>query len=364
MLTNYHDIINQIDQIDPIQYGKTRNYLNGAVTRLSPYISRGVISTKQVAESVLSKGYSPREIESFLKELAWRDYFQLVWQELKSNINNDVKQTQPKFSNYQVPQSIVSVETGIEAIDKGILSLYENGYMHNHLRMYVASISCNIAQCHWLKPAKWMYYHLLDADWASNALSWQWVAASFSQKKYYANQENINKYCNTNQRHTFLDQTYEELPNLAIPEVLKVTNVPELTTILPKSDELHIKSSLPIYIYNFYNLDPKWDENLEANRILLLEPEHFMEYPVSEKTIQFVLELSKNIKDCQVYVGSFDSLQQLYTNQTFHYKEHPLNINYKGIQHERDWLFENIKGYFPSFFSFWKQAEKQFKKRA
>ena len=363
MHTHYHDIVQLIDQIDPIQYGKTRNYLNGAVTRLSPYISRGVISTKQVAEIVLDKGYSPREIESFLKELAWRDYFQLVWQELKSNINKDVKQTQPNVSNYQVPKSIVDAETGIEAIDKGILSLYESGYMHNHLRMYVASISCNIAQSHWLQPAKWMYYHLLDADWASNALSWQWVAASFSQKKYFANQENINKYCNTNQNHTFLDLAYEVLPNMAIPEVLKATKVLDLTSTLPSCDELNIQNELPVYIYNFYNLDPKWDEHVEANRILLLEPEHFKEYPVGDKTIQFVLDLSKNIKNCQVYVGSFESLHKQYASHNFHFKEHPLNSHYKGTQHERDWLFENIKGYFPSFFSFWKQAEKQLKKR-
>lgn len=363
MHTHYHDIVQLIDQIDPIQYGKTRNYLNGAVTRLSPYISRGVISTKQVAEIVLDKGYSPREIDSFLKELAWRDYFQLVWQELKSNLNKDVKQTQPNVSNNQVPHSIVGAETGIEAIDKGILSLYESGYMHNHLRMYVASISCNIAQCHWLQPAKWMYYHLLDADWASNALSWQWVAASFSQKKYFANQENINKYCNTNQRHTFMDQAYEVLPNMAIPEVLKVTKVFDLTTTFPNCDELNIQNTLPVYIYNFYNLDPKWDEHVEANRILLLEPEHFKDYPVSDKTIQFVLDLSKNIKNCQVYVGSFESLNQQYASHNFHFKEHPLNSHYKGTQHERDWLFENIKGYFPSFFSFWKQSEKQLKKR-
>ena len=50
-----------------------------------------------------------------------------------------------------------------------------------------------------------MYYHLLDGDWASNALSWQWVAGSNANKKYYANQDNINKYFNSSQKQTFLD---------------------------------------------------------------------------------------------------------------------------------------------------------------
>ena len=83
--------------------------------------------------------------------------------------------------------------------------------MHNHLRMYTAAICCNIGQYHWLQPAKWMYYHLLDGDWGSNALSWQWVAGTNSHKKYIANQENINKYCFTKDENTFLDKSYAEL---------------------------------------------------------------------------------------------------------------------------------------------------------
>ena len=65
--TDYQEILQLIEAIDPIKYGKTRNYMNGAVSRLSPYISRGVISTKQVAAYVLSKGYKPQEIDAFLK---------------------------------------------------------------------------------------------------------------------------------------------------------------------------------------------------------------------------------------------------------------------------------------------------------
>lgn len=63
--TDISEILDNIDKIDPVKYGKTRNYLDGAVTKLSPYISRGVISTKQVAASVLAKGYMPYEIENF-----------------------------------------------------------------------------------------------------------------------------------------------------------------------------------------------------------------------------------------------------------------------------------------------------------
>ena len=184
-VTGYGDILKLIDRVDPLQYGKTRNYIDGAVTKLSPYISRGVISTKQIAQIVLSKQYQPEKIESFLKELAWRDYFQQVWVSRGNEISDDLKQPQQNVINRSIPGNIVRHNSGIDAIDKAIVDLYSFGYMHNHLRMYVASLCCNVAGSHWKNPAQWMYYYLLDADWASNALSWQWVAGSFSCKKIF-----------------------------------------------------------------------------------------------------------------------------------------------------------------------------------
>jgi deoxyribodipyrimidine photo-lyase len=76
--TDHASILKKIDQIDPLKYAKTRNFIDGHVTYLSPYISRGVISTKQVLEHVLSKGYKVYQMDSFVKELCWRDYFQRV----------------------------------------------------------------------------------------------------------------------------------------------------------------------------------------------------------------------------------------------------------------------------------------------
>ncbi|HAR19888.1 MAG TPA: deoxyribodipyrimidine photolyase [Cytophagales bacterium] len=356
--TQYHEILKRIDEIDPIDYGKTRNYIGGAVSRLSPYISRGVISTKQVAKHVLKKGYQFEEIESFLRELAWRDYFQQVWLAKGDALHTDLKQTQANAIHNKIPSSILLGQTGITAIDKGIAQLYETGYMHNHMRMYVASIACNIAKSHWLVPAKWMYYYLLDADWASNALSWQWVAGSFSSKKYYANQENINKYCDTGDQNTFLDTSYENLVELHIPKELSQTANPELKTTLPKSPKLSINKELPTYIYTFYNLDPEWDKEIAANRIVLLEPSFFEKYPVSEKTIEFVLNLSRNIPEIQVAIGEFEAVFCDIAENKLHFKEHPCFTHFKGQQHPRDWMFEKVQGYFPSFFQYWKKAER------
>lgn len=355
---NFNEINLAIDSIDPIRYGKTRNYLDGAVSRLSPYISRGVISTKYVAKKILAKGYHPNSIEIFLKELAWRDYYQQVWRALGDGINKDIKKEQENIKHHQTPSAIIEGNTGIQALDEGIQTLYETGYVHNHLRMYLAATCCNIAQSHWLNPAQWMYYHLLDADWASNALSWQWVAGSFSSKKYYANQENINHFCKTTQQGTFLDHSYEALPELGIPLVLHKTHHFAATTQLPKTSTPRILQDLPTYVYNFYNLDPLWAAQEKANRIILIEPSIFEAYPISEKSMNFFLALGQQIKNAQVFVGDFAALKDLCGASTIHFKEHPLNQHYQGIEHARDWLFPNINGYFPSFFSYWKKCER------
>lgn len=359
--TDLQQILSKIDTINPIDYGKSRNYINGAVTKLSPYISRGVISTKQVMKSVLDKGYKPYQIDAFLKELAWRDYFQQVWIAIGDDIDNDIKQPQPKVFNHKISTAIATSNTGIVAIDNGINELQQTGYMHNHLRMYTASIACNIASSHWLMPAQWMYYYLLDADWASNACSWQWVASSFSSKKYFANQENVNRYCNTNQTNTFLDIAYEAFENLPIPKELQQLTSLDLKTNLPLKTAIDIDRNIPILIYNFYNLDSSWKKDELANRILLFEPSFFLKYPVSDKTINFVLALAKNIQNIQVYIGECNELVKEYDVSNIYYKEHPTNQHYIGIEEARDWMFNDVKGYYPSFFAYWKKCEKYLK---
>jgi len=358
--TDFDSIQKSIESIEPNQYAKTRNYINGAVTYLSPYISRGVISTKQVLKSVMERGFELSDIEKFVKELAWRDYFQRVWQE--KNINLDLKSTQEKVAHFEMPKQILEAKTGILGIDNAIKNLYETGYMHNHCRMYTASLACNIAQSHWKTPAQWLYYHLLDGDWASNACSWQWVAGSNSGKKYYANQENISKFTQTPIQNSFLHQDYSVLEGTGIPEILKETIIFEGQTVLPEAGQLIFDVVLPTFIYNYYNLDPGWHVEEKGNRILLLEPAIFQQYPVSQKCVDFMLDLSKNIPDIQVFVGSFESFQSQYKAEKLYYKEHPLNVHYKGIEESRDWISEEVSGYFPSFFSYWKVLEKKLKK--
>lgn len=354
--TDYKTILNKVDQIDPVEYGQTRNYIDGAVTHLSPYISRGVISTQQVLQRVLDKGYKRGEIESFVKELCWRDYFQRVGQE--KNVNLDIKQAQHPVSNHEIPTAILTGDTGISGVDDAIKQLYETGYMHNHCRMYTASLACNVAQSHWLNPARWMYYHLLDGDFASNHCSWQWVAGANSNKKYIANQENINRFSHTKQKNTFLDRSYEYIAEMEIPDSLKATQLLHLKTELPVSAKFSIDRSAPTFVYNYYNLDPLWHANETGNRVFLLDPDFFDAWPVSQKCLHFALELSKNIEDVRIFVGTFSQLKEQWQLKDISFKAHPLNFGYSGNEESRDWIAEEIKGYFPSFFAYWKKVNK------
>ena len=136
---------------------------------------------------------------------------------------NYAKLNELDLAKWKKEQAIIEAETGIEAVDQAIIELYQTGYMHNHMRMYVASICCNIANSHWLQPAKWMYSHLLDGDLASNQLSWQWIAGSFSNKKYFANQDNINTYFRSTQKGTFLDVDYDHFNVIKTPQALTET---------------------------------------------------------------------------------------------------------------------------------------------
>jgi len=360
-LTDYSEILQQVRNINPIQYGKTRNYVDGAVTKLSPYISRGVISTKQILKTVLEKGHKRHEIEIFVKELAWREYFQRVWMAKDNEIDLDLKNPQQETNNQGIPSAIIAHQTGIEAIDKAIHELYTEGYVHNHLRMYIASVCCNVSKSHWHTPAQWMYYHLLDADWASNALSWQWVAGSFSSKKYYANQDNVNQFCHTQQKGTFLDCSYEKLSQMDVPSTLKETITPKLITNLPEVGSIELDDEKPVCVYNFYNLDSGWMQDIEANRILLLEPSFFKKYPSGDNAIQFVLDVSKNIKNIQIVVADFEEVFNNVPDHKIHFKEHPSNKHYKGTVHERDWIFPEVEGYYPSFSSYWKKCERHLK---
>lgn len=107
-------IESRIDAIDPIRYGKSRNYVDGAVTHLSPYISRGFVTIGEIRDRILARGYKPYEIEQFLKELAWREYFLRVWESLGTEkLMTDIRFDQEDVLSYDMPRAFLEKNTGI-----------------------------------------------------------------------------------------------------------------------------------------------------------------------------------------------------------------------------------------------------------
>ena len=346
-LTKYSEIIAAVREFDEHKYAGTRNFIDGNVSYLSPYISRGCISTKVVFLEIIKK--NPKAVkEKFVQELLWRDYFQRLLQAKPDLHQVPIREAKNKISNDEMPEAVYNAATGIVAIDKAILTLYESGYMHNHNRMYVAAVCCNIGKYAFQKPAKWLYYNLLDADIASNFASWQWVAGHLTWKTYIANQENINRYSREVQEGSFLDKTYEELEHMDVPPVLSKGINPHLHTNLPTT-KIPMLDENPVLLYTFYNMDPEWHSDKNYNRVLIFEPSHFGEYPVSEKVLNFTLELSENIAGIQIFSGEFSELTNAYPHNQFIVKEHPILTFADATVEERDWIVPEVTGYFQSF---------------
>jgi deoxyribodipyrimidine photo-lyase len=149
---------------------------------------------------------------------------------------------------------------------------------------------------------------------------------------------------------------------MPVPNALEAITKIDLKTNLPQTEVPKLDTSKPTLLYNSYNLDPLWRASENVNRVLLLEPSHFHKYPVSEKVIDFIIALSKNMDGIIIYAGEVDALIKQYENadliisNTFISKKHPAFEYYPGIKDSREWMFPSTEGYYPSFFSFWKKG--------
>lgn len=218
----------RLEQIDPIKYAKSRNFGDGAVTMLSPYIRHGILSLNEVRHEALKKCSQPEQIKVFLQELAWRDYWQYLYARHPDWIWNDVEEYKTGFSREDyadsLPVDIQTATTNVSCINAFITQLIETGYLHNHARMYLAAYVVHFRRIKWQVGARWFLRHLLDADPASNNLSWQWVASTFSHKPYIFNLENVHHYFGkqvdtTPANNAEIAKTYEELNDILFPHV-------------------------------------------------------------------------------------------------------------------------------------------------
>lgn len=203
-------------QLWPVaDYGKTRNYLNGAVSGLSPYLRHGVLTPGALKQACLAQ-QSLDEAQKLLQQLSWRDYFHHLAQLNPADLWQDIEPYKTGFaaSDYlaELPADLMNAQTPDVFINQLIEQLYSQGYLHNHARLYLASYLVHWRRVRWQAGAQWMLGHLLDGDLASNNLSWQWVASTFSSKPYIFNLDNVVKFAG--QSHAF-DLSLAHNPSLA-----------------------------------------------------------------------------------------------------------------------------------------------------
>jgi deoxyribodipyrimidine photo-lyase len=189
--------VRHLAEIDPVAYGQTRNHVAGAVTRLSPWIRHGVLSLAEVRDAALARVAHPEQAAKLVSELGWRDYWRQVHLAIGDGIRDDL---QPAAARWRrplldaVPADVRDARTGMACIDAFVRRLHEAGWLHNHERMWLASWLVHVRGVQWRAGADWFLEHLLDGDPASNHLSWQWVAGTFSAKPYLFNRENLEAF--------------------------------------------------------------------------------------------------------------------------------------------------------------------------
>ena len=229
------------------EYTKLRNFDFGPDNRsniscLSPYITHGVLNELEIIDKSLKK-FSFLKNEKFIQEVLWRVYWK-GWLELRPNVWSDylieLDNFRDEFKNDQNYLNAIEGKTDIDCFNQWIIELKENNYLHNHARMWFASIWIFTLELPWQLGAEFFMKHLYDGDAASNTLGWRWVAGVQTQGKHYlASEWNIKKFTNN------------RFQNIKLNE-----NAP------PKISE----KSYPLIKCNFHN-----PQNLEEKNLLIFE---------------------------------------------------------------------------------------------
>ena len=198
------DKLNYFVENNLSEYSKLRNFDYGPDNRsniscLSPYITHGIINEKEVIKKSLNK-FSFTKNEKFIQEVLWRTYWK-GWLELRPSVWTDflieLKKIKEDFQNNQTYKNAIEGKTNVECFNYWVNELKENNYLHNHTRMWFASIWIFTLNLPWQLGAEFFMQHLYDGDAASNTLGWRWVAGVQTQGKHYlASEWNIKKFTN------------------------------------------------------------------------------------------------------------------------------------------------------------------------
>ncbi|MEL7188333.1 MAG: FAD-binding domain-containing protein [Pseudomonadota bacterium] len=190
-------------------YENSRNFddppkndgLRGNVSQLSPWLHAGLLNEQEVIAAVLST-HSPKAADKFIAEVFWRIYFKgyleqrpSIWRSYCGDRNAALERMEANSGLQKAYAEATEGHTGIAAFDHWARELVETGYLHNHARMWFASIWIFTLKLDWQLGADFFLRHLVDGDAASNTLSWRWVGGLHTKgKTYLARPDNIERY--------------------------------------------------------------------------------------------------------------------------------------------------------------------------
>ena len=343
---------------DILSYSAQRNFDFGPQNRkniscLSPYITHRLISEYEVAKKVLSK-LPYQKVEKFVQEIFWRVYWK-GWLELRPNVWSDFLEDLKNIKNSDEYKKAINGETNIDCFNDWIKELKENHYLHNHTRMWFASIWIFTLKLPWQKGAEFFLRELYDGDAASNTLSWRWVAGIQTKgKNYIAQNWNINKFTD----NKYKDLKLNENPQPIIDQREYKISPVKIGDNAKKSDKLvFFENELDFRMFNIENYKTIYcillsneerqvklsDEVLMYKKILIKN-----QIQSSDLKIEFIegnkfIELPSNEKDFDViYPSVGENMSFLKTAM----KKKNLTINYLIRDEDKYcWQFSN-KGYF------------------
>ena len=288
------DQLNNFIEQNLTDYSKLRNFDFGPSNRsniscLSPYITHGIINELEVIDKSLKK-FSFAKNEKFIQEVLWRVYWK-GWLELRPNVwtdyLNELKKIREEFIDNADYKNAIEGSTNIECFNKWVNELKENNYLHNHARMWFASIWVFTLELPWQLGAEFFMNHLYDGDAASNTLGWKWVAGIQTQgKNYLASEWNINKFTNN------------RFKNIKLNENAKPISGDKMYSVINKSfknSEIFEDKTLLIFENNmaFEFSDFKEDK---FKKIFLVLNNTNRTIELSEKVLKFKANLLENQK--------------------------------------------------------------------
>ncbi len=297
------EALKRLNTQDLKAYTRNRNFLNGSVSKLSPYFRHGCITLKEASDNVRNR--FGVEAEKFVQELAWRDYWRRVWYQQGNGIFSDMEDPKVALGDKPISDFIREGKTGLPCMDGVVHDLLHDGYVHNHARMWFAAYVVHWLKIDWREAADWFENHLLDGDKASNHLSWQWVASLFSSKPYYFNKENLSrftgeKYCASCKVNCPFDASYETLSEklfaISNPAKAKVH-----TVAMPERAPLSAHRAVAIFVH---------DEMLSAAHPLLHRPipkifvfDEFLYASWPLKRLQFLADCLSELQGVEIWIG-------------------------------------------------------------